>query len=479
VPADLGLPGFDEVEEVGRGGFAVVYRARQVDLERSVAIKVLTGTFDDRARQRFDRERRSLGALSSHPNIVAVYGSGIAPDGRPYIVMEYAPEGSLAERIASDTSLPWPDAVGIGAKLADALAASHAAGVLHRDVKPENVLFSAYGEPKLADFGIARLAGAPATRTGVVTASLAHAAPEVLEGKRPTEAADVYSLVSTVFAAIRGHAPFMRETDESMVPVIARIASEPPPDLRGRGVPDPVCEVLERGLDKDPSKRGRAKQLAAALRAVVGGSSPMVLDAAATTDLRGATPSTTRRAPGAAPEAAGRLRSRRRTAVIVTSGVGLPLVVALAIGVSLASGGGGGGRARPTTTTVSPATASSDFVTLINGTRRSKGLTPLSVDPQLAQLAGGYAAQLAQLGVPNTTPNFSSLANQLTAQYASLGESEASGSSVDSTYRAMVASPKQQANITDATFNSIGVGVAYGTDHRTLYVVQYFGQRTS
>ena len=155
MPGDLlGLTGFDEVVEVARGGFGVVYRAHQVDFDRTVAIKVLTGPFNDHARSRFERERRAMGSLSHHPNIVTVYGWGTTAKDEPYIVMEYMPGGALAD-VVKDATMPWPDVVHLGTKLARALHAAHLAGILHRDVKPENVLVSSYGEPMLADFRIA------------------------------------------------------------------------------------------------------------------------------------------------------------------------------------------------------------------------------------------------------------------------------------------------------------------------------------
>ncbi|MGQ0433340.1 MAG: serine/threonine-protein kinase, partial [Microthrixaceae bacterium] len=263
---DLGIAGYDEAVEIGRGGFGVVYTARQAELDRTVAIKIVAGRLDDDARRRFDRERRAMGALSGHPHIVTIYASGLTADGQPYIVMEYLPGGSLADRL-DNGPLPWREAIDIGTKLAGALDIAHGAGVLHRDIKPENVLVSAYGEPKLADFGIARVEGATGTRSGVVTASVVHAAPEVLEGKPASESSDVYSLASTIYALVAGSPAFARDTDESMLPLYRRIAADPVPDLRVSGVPSPVCAAIEHAMTKEPSGRTSSpNEFAAALR---------------------------------------------------------------------------------------------------------------------------------------------------------------------------------------------------------------------
>ncbi|MGZ6995583.1 MAG: protein kinase domain-containing protein [Acidimicrobiia bacterium] len=395
----LPIPGYEGAVEIGRGGFGVVYRARQVDVQRTVAIKLLTGVFDEHARVRFDRERDAMGLLSSHPNSVTVHASGFTPDGHPYIVMEHLEGASLADRLQRGP-IPWQEAVEIGIKLAGALEAAHRAGVLHRDVKPENVLISVYGEPKLADFGIARLEGGPETRTGNITASLYHAAPEVFEGKRPTYSTDVYSLASTVFALIAANAPFARGTDESIVPLFARVATEPPPDLRPLGVPDSVCAVLEAGLAKDPEQRiGTAvefgERLQAAQRALGIDVTPMIgaprpspsapADRPPTGPPQPPTmtpqppamtpppqpPSLTLtpsppavappRAPGppteVPPAAPGRERKQPSRAVVI-AGVAIVVLVAV-VGGALLLGGGGGGEPDSTrlATSVAPASA--------------------------------------------------------------------------------------------------------------------------
>jgi len=248
-PVDLGLVGYSGYQEIGRGGFSVVYKAIQTDFDRTVAIKVISGTADDQTLMRFERECRTMGTLSDHPNIVTVFGNGRTDKGDLYIVMEFLGKGSLADRLA-EGPLPWVEVVDVGVRIADALQAAHDGGVLHRDVKPENIFVSNYGEAKLGDFGIARLEGGASTRSGVITASVAHAAPEILDGKRPNEASDVYSLGSTLFTLLAGSPAFTSATDESIVPMLARIAIDPVPDLRPRGVPPAVCEVLEASMAK-------------------------------------------------------------------------------------------------------------------------------------------------------------------------------------------------------------------------------------
>jgi hypothetical protein len=254
----LAVEGFEDLAEIGRGGFGVVYRARQPAFRRVVAIKVLpSADLDEQARARFEREAQAMGSVSGHPNIVIVHAAGFTDDGRPYLVMPYLSRGSLADRLTADGGLPTADAVALAVKLAGALETAHAAGVLHRDIKPDNVLFTDWGEPQLTDFGIARVEGAMRTRTGAISASLPYAPPEVIAGRPPTPAAEVYSLASTLYAALCGRAPFTVDSDESLAPLLARITMHDPPDLRRRGVPDPVWQVLAQALAKDPEERPR------------------------------------------------------------------------------------------------------------------------------------------------------------------------------------------------------------------------------
>src|SRR5690606_2536333 len=227
--------GFTDAVEIGRRGFGVVYRCRQADLDRDVAVKVLRRSPDPADLERFLREQRAMGRLSAHPNIVTVLQAGATDTGLPYLVMHYHPHDSLDTRIRRHGPITWPEAVRIGVKVAGALETAHRSDVLHRDIKPGNILLTECGEPQRTDFGIARIGGGFRTTAGEITGSPAFTAPEVLRGHAPTPAADVYGLAATLFAAITGHAAFERKEGEKIVAQFVRITSEPVPDLTGGG----------------------------------------------------------------------------------------------------------------------------------------------------------------------------------------------------------------------------------------------------
>ncbi len=244
-----------DFEEIGRGGFGIVYRALDPSHARSVAVKVLRRSFDPQDRSRFERECRAIGSVSGHPNIVGLHRSGVTATGIPFLVMDLLPGGSLVERVESRGPLSDAEVLDLGIALAGALAAAHNAGIIHRDLKPENVLFSEFEVPHLVDFGIARMAMDFETTSGVITASLAHAAPEVLAGAAPAASADLYALGSVLFFAAAGRSPFERAGETSLAPLLSRITGEPPPDLRGHGVRSGLAAAIERALEKDPSLR--------------------------------------------------------------------------------------------------------------------------------------------------------------------------------------------------------------------------------
>lgn len=262
------LPGLSELAEIGRGGNGTVFRARQDDLGRLVAVKVMGARLDERAALRFAQEGRTLGALSDHPNIVSVYGAGTAPAGEPYLVMQLCAGGSLGDLMMRGERLTVPAVLDLGIRMCGALQTAHDAGILHRDVKPANLLFDGYGVPQLADFGQARFADTHLTRTGDIVATPAYAAPEVIRGQAATAVSDVYSLAATLHAALTGHTPFSEDPEhDNIAALLLRVATVPPADLRPFGVPAPIATVVERAMSKDPAQRPQsANQLAAQLR---------------------------------------------------------------------------------------------------------------------------------------------------------------------------------------------------------------------
>lgn len=250
-PPQIG--GYTDLVQVAKGGFGVVYRARQERFDRVVAVKVLSVTdLTDRDRERFDRECRAMGALSWHPNVVAVYDSGVADDGHPYLAMEYLSAGSLGDRLQTGP-LPWEEAVRVGVQVSGALGAAHAAGTLHRDLKPENLLVGPFGEAKLGDFGIAAVSGSSGTTTGTASLTVAHVAPELLAGDRPDERSDIYGLASTLHTLIAGRPPFVEEHGEPVAAIITRVLRSPAPPAAG--APDDLAALLQECLAKDPAAR--------------------------------------------------------------------------------------------------------------------------------------------------------------------------------------------------------------------------------
>ncbi|MEW2360215.1 serine/threonine-protein kinase, partial [Spirillospora sp. NPDC029432] len=249
------VPGYRVLEQVGEGGFSVVYRAHQERLDRMVALKVLSiSSVDDGAMRRFQRECKITGRLSGHPNVVTVLDTGSTRSGRPYIAMEYFEHGALSDRLAREGPLPVAEVLRIGVKMAGALAATHDTDVLHRDVKPQNILVSGYGEPALADFGIARLVDSfDASHTQAFTPH--HAAPEVLEGRTPGVGADIYSLGSTLYQLLAGQPAFKGPPGEGIAPLMLRILNDPPPPIRRQDVHASVAEVVTRAMAKAPEQR--------------------------------------------------------------------------------------------------------------------------------------------------------------------------------------------------------------------------------
>jgi serine/threonine-protein kinase PknK len=255
ICAELDAADLVNAEEIGRGGFGVVYRCVQRALDRTVAVKVLTADLDDANRERFLREEHAMGRLSGHPNIVDILYVDITSSGRPYIVMPYHARGCLDSLVRDEGPLPWTDAVRIGVKVSGAMEWAHRAGILHRDVKPANILLNAFDEPQLTDFGIARVSGGFETSTNVIVGSPAFTAPEILSGGLPSAQSDVYGLGATLFCLLTGHAAYERRSGEKVVAQFLRIASAPIPDLRALDIPPDVAGAVEAAMATDPDDR--------------------------------------------------------------------------------------------------------------------------------------------------------------------------------------------------------------------------------
>ncbi|MEU8518947.1 protein kinase [Streptomyces sp. NPDC048577] len=260
------------VRRLGRGGMGVVWLAVDEVLGREVAVKELR-TFTDAAgpeldelRVRLSREARAA-ARVSHPGVVAVHDVA-EHEGRPFVVMERVDGPSLDDVLAERGVLDPPEAARIGANVLEALAAAHAVGVLHRDVKPGNILLDRSGRVALTDFGIAALenpgdgSATRLTRSGEIIGSLDYLAPERAQGRDAVPASDVWAVGVTLYAAVEGSTPFRRPAAWS---TLNAIVTDPVPGPRRAG---PLTEVLLRLLAKDPGSRPDASEAARLLTAV-------------------------------------------------------------------------------------------------------------------------------------------------------------------------------------------------------------------
>src|SRR6266571_1331591 len=245
-----------EIEElVGTGGMSSVYRAHDTLLERYVALKILHEqyTSDDEFVERFKREARAVAQLS-HPNIVAVIDRG-EDEGRQYIVFEYIDGENLKEYVVRKGRLEVQDALEITLEVARGLAFAHEQGLVHRDVKPQNVLLNGDGRAKVTDFGIARSLDVDSvTLTGTVLGTSDYIAPEQASGQPVDTQTDVYSLGVVLYELVAGDVPFR---GDNFVAVAMKHVNEPPPNLLEvrRDVPLRLAEAVDRALEKDPKRR--------------------------------------------------------------------------------------------------------------------------------------------------------------------------------------------------------------------------------
>src|SRR5688572_12615523 len=258
---------------IGSGGMGAVYRAEHTALKKTVALKVLNQEMASHreAALRFEREAM-VSAQIQHPNVVSATDSGRLPDGSLYLVLEYISGHSLRELLERETRLEPPRALWIGAQIAEALGAAHHQGVVHRDLKPGNVmLLGSDHQPetvKVLDFGLARVAGdqrsgEALTRTGSVFGTPEYMSPEQARGEIVDHRADLYALGVILYELLSGRQPFVAP---ELVAILIKHIQEPPPPLPPE-IPTPIAEYVMALLDKDPSRRpSDARQVAKALR---------------------------------------------------------------------------------------------------------------------------------------------------------------------------------------------------------------------
>jgi tRNA A-37 threonylcarbamoyl transferase component Bud32 len=310
---------YREVERIARGAMGDIYRATDSTLGRVVAVKVLAEPYveDEAARKRFAREAHAAARLSGDPNIVTIYDVGEAAE-RPYIVMEYMSGGSLEQRLASGMQPP-AQAVRWLEQVARALDHAHANGVVHRDVKPANLLLDGENDVHVADFGIATAAWmASLTATGTVLGTAGYLAPEQAAGERATPASDRYALAVVAYELLTGERPFARESPTAEA---AAHVSEPVPAVSRRGdLPVTLDAVFERALAKQPEERyATGAEFVAALRGAFGAAAGRTREFTAPP---APAPSRVRRTPPVWP--------------LVAAGVGAVVVVAVVLAVVLA-----------------------------------------------------------------------------------------------------------------------------------------------
>ena len=384
---------------IGRGGMAEVWEAWDRRLERTVALKILHPVLaaDPAARLRFEAEARSAGRLS-HPNIVSVYDTG-EDSGRPWMVMERLQGQTLATRIAEGGPIEVAEVARIGVEVASALEAAHGAGIVHRDVKPANILFAEGGVAKVADFGIAKAADAAAdsslTATNAVLGTPAYLAPERAQGGSASAASDIWSLGVVLYEALAARKAFAGSN-----PLEVALAAREPPKLALRAArpdaPAALVAAIERAMAVDPAQRfGSAGEFAAALRAAVRGEPDptlvVPLGAAGAAAARSGDTSVLPR--WVAPQAGGtaissrrqsRIRRRRKRLFAAALFVGgLLAIVALSL-----LGGSNRGPAGTTSTTLAPSATLAPSTTAAPSTT----LAPTTTSTAAATIPPGAGA---------------------------------------------------------------------------------------
>ncbi|HVM55837.1 MAG TPA: protein kinase [Gaiellaceae bacterium] len=338
------IAGRYELEElVGSGGMSSVYRAYDRQLERRVALKILHERLgaDDEHVSRFRHEARAVAQLS-HPNVVTVIDRG-SDGGRQFIVFEYVDGENLRQLLDRTGRLPARRALEIGICVADGLAYAHERGVVHRDVKPQNVLLGRDGEVKVTDFGIARSLDAESglTLTGTVLGTSNYLSPEQASGKHVTKSADVYSLGVLLFELLSGEVPF---PGGNQVVVALKHVNEEAPPLRN--VPPRVAAAVARALEKEPGRRFPSMaDFAEELRACLAGLDAPEAERTVVAPAAPAAAQATRVLPRERPRRSSRVAVVAVFAAVAVAAAAVVLVLTAGHGGSPAGSGGGGAGA--------------------------------------------------------------------------------------------------------------------------------------
>ncbi len=263
------FPGYGSVVAIASGAFATVYRAVELGTSRPVALKLLRlGDASQSALEPLNEQLDTLTLLSKHPNVLTLYRTFFTPEGLPVLVTELCRE-SLAQRLARSGPLPPATVVPIGVKIAGALETARKAGLVHGDVKPENILISAVGEPLLGDFGLASLQAAAELTDQLAGEITLHAPPEAFEGAPLTPPADVYGLASSMYQLLLGRGPFVTFPGEEPASIILRVLRDAAPRPPLGSMPIALADLLETALAKSPADRPpTAASFAESLRAI-------------------------------------------------------------------------------------------------------------------------------------------------------------------------------------------------------------------
>lgn len=350
--------------EIGRGGMGAVWLGRDEMLGRPVAIKRLGAVPgqdpDDRERaERAEREAR-LAARLSHPHVVAVYDL-VEQDGQQYLVMEHVDGTNLSGYLRAEGPLSPDRAAQLLGQAAEALAAAHEAGIVHRDVKPSNMLVTSDGQVKLSDFGIARAEADPSlTQTGLVTGSPAYLAPEVASGATATARSDVWSLGASLYHALAGHPPY--EVSDNVLGALYRIVHEEPPRVDEPGWLGPL---LRATMCRDPEQRWDMATVRDVLQQGPGAAGPLPVPSGDDTrSMEEIAPVTTGAQPtvipaSGSPDSPGTPQRRGHRAALVPLALGAA-VLAVVVVIAFAVGQGRDpGDEGPTAAATSPGSTTS------------------------------------------------------------------------------------------------------------------------